>query len=100
MRKICRFGQDGLHIISDDKGLHSELEPFLRDATSHDSPLTGKGIHSVYDFDNNEVIFTFLNNVNVIGDGSTTNPTTPDDAVDTDDEDVYSQSQYSFRVKQ
>ena len=59
MRKLIRFGQDGLKLLSDEMGIHSYIAPYLETAVGKDNPATVGGIVTAYDYDNNDVIFTF-----------------------------------------
>lgn len=59
MRKLIRFGQEGLRLLSDEMGIHSYIAPYLETATGRDNPTTVGGIVTAYDYDNNDVIFTF-----------------------------------------
>jgi hypothetical protein len=58
-RKIMRFAQDGQTPLSDIKGQHSFLEQELPLFEDYDNPVLNRGVHGVFDFGNNEAIFTF-----------------------------------------
>jgi hypothetical protein len=55
MAKIVRFGQDGVEPISDSKGIHNFIEPYLKRLSIHDGEYN---IVSGYDFNNNDVYIT------------------------------------------
>lgn len=58
LKKFVRFGQDGNRVISD-KGLISFLQNNTRFLEYYGYPLTGKGIHAVWNDKYAEAIFTF-----------------------------------------
>lgn len=58
IQKIARFGQDGTHIISD-KGMISYLTNNGKYVSNQDYPLTGFGVHAVWNDKYSEAIFTF-----------------------------------------
>jgi len=58
-RKIIRFAQDGQNPLSDVKGEHQFLEQELPLYENYDNPVLNRGIHGVFDYGNNEAIFTF-----------------------------------------
>ena len=58
-RKIMRFAQDGQNPLSDVKGQHQFLEQELPLFEDYDNPVLNRGIHGVFDFGNNEALFTF-----------------------------------------
>lgn len=58
LKKFVRFGQDGNRVISD-KGLISFLQNNTRFLEYYGYPLTGKGIHGVWNDKYAEAIFTF-----------------------------------------
>lgn len=60
-RSICRFAQDGFSSISDQRHVHSFAELVLPQFTNFDTPVNGKGVIACYDFNNDEVIFSFIN---------------------------------------
>lgn len=57
-RDFCRFAQDGLQILSDNRGMHQVINRAVRDVIDLDNPVDLGGISSVFDFGNNEAIFT------------------------------------------
>ena len=59
-RKLMRFGRDGKNPLSDLKGVHQFLEYELPLFEDQDSPANGFGIHGVFDYGNNEALFTFV----------------------------------------
>jgi len=63
MRKIMRFAGDGLSPLSDIKGLHNFVQPYINRTKGYDMVTDNYGIRSAYDFDNNDVIFTIKNGV-------------------------------------
>lgn len=65
LQKIVRFGQDGTRVISD-KGMVSYLLNNGKYVSNQDYPLTGFGVHGVWNDKYGEAIFTFKYN-----DGST-----------------------------
>lgn len=58
LKKFVRFGQDGNRVISD-KGLISFLQNNTRFLEYYGYPLTGKGIHAVWNDKYAEAIFSF-----------------------------------------
>jgi hypothetical protein len=58
-RKIMKFAQDGQNPLSDIKGQHQYLEQELPLFEDYDNPVLNRGVHGVFDFGNNEAIFTF-----------------------------------------
>jgi len=58
LQKIVRFGQDGTRIISD-KGMISYLTANGKFVSGETYPLTGKGVHGVWNDKYSEAIFTF-----------------------------------------
>lgn len=58
LKKFVRFGQDGNRVISD-KGLISFLQNNTRFLEYYGYPLTGKGIHGVWNDKYAEAIFSF-----------------------------------------
>ncbi len=66
MRKLIRFGQEGLRLLSDEMGIHSYIAPYLEGAVGKDNPATVGGIVTAYDYEHNDVLFTFrLSNNNI-----------------------------------
>lgn len=59
-RKLIRFAQDGKVPLSDLKGQHQFLEYELPLFEDYDIPVKGRGIHGVFDYGNNDAIFTFV----------------------------------------
>lgn len=61
-RKLIAFGQNGVDVISDTKGLHSFISPFLEQIQDLEtiavSPGSGGGITTGIDYQNNDVLFT------------------------------------------
>jgi hypothetical protein len=55
MSKIIRFGQDGIEPISDSKGVHNFIEPYLKRLLISDGDYN---IVSGYDYSNNDVVIT------------------------------------------
>jgi hypothetical protein len=66
MRKILRFGQDGLDYLSDSKGIHTFIEPYLDllSKPNTDRITNGIGIVAAFDYGNNDVIFTIKDGIN------------------------------------
>jgi hypothetical protein len=62
MKKLMRFGQDGLHPISDTKGIHTFIIDYLSKVENEEHHTNNKGIVSGYDFGNNDVYFSIKNN--------------------------------------
>jgi len=60
-QKIMRFGQDGVRVLSD-KGLFSYLLNNGKYVSNEQHPLTGKGIHGIWNDRYSEAIFTFKYN--------------------------------------
>jgi hypothetical protein len=60
-QKIMRFGQDGVRVISD-KGLVSYLTNNGKYVSNEFHPLSGKGVHGVWNDKFGEAIFTFKYN--------------------------------------
>ena len=60
-QKIMRFGQDGVRVLSD-KGLFSYLLNNGKYVSNEEHPLTGKGIHGIWNDRYSEAIFTFKYN--------------------------------------
>ena len=59
--KQMRYSQNGLETISDSHGQHSFfVNNIKKDILNNDNPILNKGVVSVYDYENNEAIFTFL----------------------------------------
>lgn len=58
LQKIVRFGQDGTRVISD-KGMISYLTTNGKYVSGENYPLTGKGVHGVWNDKYAEAIFTF-----------------------------------------
>ena len=56
--KIYRFTQNGLTPLSD-KGQHNKIFVACRYYKQRDNPAGIGGIHGVYDYKNNEALFTF-----------------------------------------
>jgi hypothetical protein len=54
-----RFAQDGQNPLSDIKGQHQYLEQELPLFENYDNPVLNRGVHGIFDFGNNEAIFTF-----------------------------------------
>lgn len=61
VQKIVRFGQDGTRVISDD-GFISYLTNNGKYVSNQDYPLTGLGVHGVWNDKYSEAIFTFKYN--------------------------------------
>ena len=59
-QKIMRFAQDGIAPISDFRGLHAYPKKESNKFIGKDNPAWSEGIQGVYDYGNNEVIFSFL----------------------------------------
>lgn len=60
-RNIMRFAQDGSLSISDARKVNSFVNDFAPLLDLEDNPILGKGIRSIFDFENGEVIFSFVN---------------------------------------
>jgi hypothetical protein len=58
LQKIVRFGQDGTRVVSD-KGMISYLTNNGKYVSNQDYPLTGLGVHGVWNDKYSEAIFTF-----------------------------------------
>jgi len=58
MRKIIKFGQDGTDVISDSKGIHSFIAPYLEQVEELEQIAGDGGITSTIDYENNDVLFT------------------------------------------
>jgi hypothetical protein len=58
-RKLCRFAQNGVELLSDVRGMHQFFDKILVQYDNADSPVNGKGITSGYDYTNNSVYITF-----------------------------------------
>ena len=58
VKKMMRFGQDGVRVISD-KGLISFLNNNTAWASEKYHPITGQGIHGIWNDKYSEAIFTF-----------------------------------------
>jgi len=69
-RKIMRFAQDGQTPLSDLKGQHQYLEQELPLFEDWDNPVLNRGVHGVFDFGNNEAMFTFSRDRNIYPDGN------------------------------
>lgn len=69
-RKIMRFAQDGQTPLSDIKGEHQFLEQELPLFEDWDNPVLDRGVHGVFDYGNNEAIFTFSRDRNIYPDGN------------------------------
>jgi hypothetical protein len=61
LQKVVRFGQDGTRVISD-KGMISYLTNNGKYVSNQDYPLTGLGVHGVWNDKYSEAIFTFKYN--------------------------------------
>jgi hypothetical protein len=61
LQKFVRFGQDGTRVISD-KGMISYLTNNGKYVSNQDYPLTGLGVHGVWNDKYGEAIFTFKYN--------------------------------------
>lgn len=61
MKKVMRFGGDGLTKLSDIKGLHSFVEKKLFGLSELEQIIGEGGITSSFDYGNNDVYFTILN---------------------------------------
>jgi len=61
-RKICRFAQDGFINLSDARGMHQFAVNEFKYYENKDTPVDGFGITGVYDFNNNEALFSFIRN--------------------------------------
>jgi len=59
-RSIMRFAQDGMISLSDDRNVKVFADNAIPDLQFYNQPAQGNGIMSVYDFDNDESIFTFI----------------------------------------
>jgi len=60
-KDIMRFAQDGSNSISDDRNINSYVNLYAPSLDLEDNPLGGKGIISVFDFENEEAMFHFIN---------------------------------------
>ena len=69
-RKLMKFAQDGKQPLSDIKGIHQFLEEEMPLFEDHDNPVQNQGIHGTFDYGNNEAIFTFNRDRDVVGDPS------------------------------
>jgi len=67
-RKIMRFAQDGQTPLSDIRGEHQFLEQELPLFEDYDNPVLNRGVHGVFDYGNNEAIFTFNRDRNIYAD--------------------------------
>lgn len=67
-RKIMKFAQDGQNPLSDIKGQHQYLEQELPLFEDYDNPVLNRGVHGVFDFGNNEAVFTFNRDRNLYPD--------------------------------
>jgi hypothetical protein len=61
MKKIFRFGGDGMTPISDAKGLHTVSDTLFNAIQEKENIINGYGIVSSFDFGNNDVYFTIKN---------------------------------------
>ena len=69
-RKIMRFAQDGQNPLSDLKGTHSFLEQELPLYEDYDNPVLNRGVHGTFDFGNNEAVFTFNRDRQIVKDSN------------------------------
>ena len=58
---IMRFAQDGVISISDARNINAYANSVTPILDLKDNPLGGKGIQSVFDFENDEALFHFIN---------------------------------------
>ena len=61
--KILRFGQDGLTLLSDENGLNQYMKSFLKGLEKLDDRYNIGGLHTGFDFENNDLLFSILHNV-------------------------------------
>jgi hypothetical protein len=65
-KTIMRFAQDGVVSLSDQRQVNRFARENIPALNLQDTPLEGVGIVSVFDFDNSEVIFSFIDDRNPI----------------------------------
>jgi len=59
--KQIKYDSNGLQLLSDNNAMHSFFETFIKGSIiNNDNPILNKGICTIYDYVNNEAIFTFL----------------------------------------
>jgi len=62
-RCLCRFAQDGFVALSDARSVHAFANAELGTFEGFNTPVLGKGLTTVVDFDNNEIIFSLVNKI-------------------------------------
>lgn len=69
-KKIMRFGADGTTVISDPlpnkPGISSYLKQYVNFISEEEEPITGFGVHGVWNHRYNEAIFTFKGFINTL----------------------------------
>jgi hypothetical protein len=69
-RKICRFAQDGFLELSDARQMHQFAKRELLHFEGFDNPAYTSGIAGIFDFENQEAIFSFVRDRTELIDGS------------------------------